>query len=67
MSWHTDILNAQIERHRTEPSPEPKPVTICNSCGCEMYEGDVLYTIDGGICEECMQDTYKTYVEEMEC
>lgn len=42
--------------------PEPKPITYCNSCGCELYEGDVIYTIDGGICEECLNDRYMEYV-----
>lgn len=42
---------------RLEP-PEDAPVTHCAYCGCEIYEGDALYTIDGGICEECLNDNY---------
>lgn len=48
---------------KTTP-PEPKPVTKCAICGEDMYEGDVLYTIDGGICEQCMDDHYKEFVSE---
>ena len=42
---------------RLEP-PEDKAVTHCAYCGCEIFEGDALYTIDGGICEECLNDNY---------
>ena len=30
-----------------------------------MYEGDVIYTIDGGICEDCLNDRYRDFVEEI--
>lgn len=44
-------------------SPEyEKPVTRCNSCGCGLYDGDVIYTIDGGICEDCLNDRYREHV-----
>ena len=37
---------------KTTPPEYEKPVTRCNSCGCGLYDGDVIYTIDGGICED---------------
>lgn len=43
---------------KTTP-PEEEPVEYCSMCGCPMYAGDVLYTIDGGICEECLNDNYR--------
>ena len=46
---------------KTTP-PEPKPLRKCNMCGEDLYEGDVLYTIDGGICEDCLEDHYKSFV-----
>lgn len=42
---------------KTSP-PEPEPVAYCAICGGEMYEGDTLYTVDGGICETCRDDHY---------
>lgn len=30
---------------KTSP-PEQGPVTYCDCCGCEVYEGDYIYTID---------------------
>lgn len=49
---------------KTSPPEEPKPVAKCAICGEDMHEGDVLYTIDGGICEDCLSDNYKSYVRE---
>ena len=46
---------------KTTPQDE-RPVTHCAICGTEMYEGDVLYTIDGGICKKCLNKNYKQYV-----
>lgn len=54
------------DAQKTTPPDEPDPVTYCNCCGCGLYEGDVIYTIDGGICEDCMNDRYKDYVEDRE-
>lgn len=45
---------------------ETKPVRYCAVCGGEMYEGDVLYAIDGGICEQCLEDHYREFVTERE-
>lgn len=44
---------------KTTPPEEPEPVEYCHQCGAPMYEGDVLYTIDGGICEDCLRDDYR--------
>lgn len=49
---------------KTKEPDEPKPVAYCNCCGDPLYEGDVLYTIDGGICECCLNDRYREFVEE---
>ena len=49
---------------KTSPPAEPKPITRCAICGKDMYEGEVLYTVDGGICEECLADNYKEFVKE---
>lgn len=43
---------------KTSP-PESKPVAYCAICGDELYEGDVLYTVNGGICERCLNDHYR--------
>lgn len=44
---------------KTQPGDEAKPECYCEGCGCALYAGDVLYTIDGGICEDCLNDEYK--------
>lgn len=44
------------------PPDDPEPETYCVQCGDPIYEGDVLYTIDGGICEKCLNDGYKKIV-----
>ena len=43
----------------------PDPVTYCNGCGCELYEDDVIYDIDGGICEDCMNDRYRKEIRRI--
>ena len=48
---------------KTRTPDEPKPARKCNCCGVEMYDGDLLYTIDGGICEDCLIARYETSVE----
>lgn len=48
---------------KTRTPVEQEPVRKCNCCGVEMYDGDLLYTIDGGICEDCLIARYETYVE----
>ena len=50
------------DKWKTTPPADPEPVAHCNICGTELYEGDVLYTIDGGICEDCLDDNYKSFV-----
>ena len=49
---------------KTTPPDDPDPATHCNCCGCDMYDGDVIYTIDGGICEDCLNDRYRDFVKE---
>lgn len=44
---------------KTTPPEEPEPETYCTECGAPLYEGDALYTIDGGICEDCLEDLYR--------
>ena len=50
------------DKWKTTPLDDPKPVTHCNHCGEPLYEGDALYGIDGGICEDCLEDNYKRFV-----
>lgn len=41
-------------------SSEPNPKAKCDSCGCDLYEGDYLYTVDGEyLCEDCLNDEYR--------
>jgi formylmethanofuran dehydrogenase subunit E len=47
---------------KTTPPEEPEPKERCSHCGKPMWEGDALYTIDGGICEDCLADNYKSFV-----
>lgn len=44
---------------KTAPPEEPEPETYCAECGAPLYEGDALYTINGGICENCLEDLYR--------
>lgn len=48
---------------KTTPPDDPDPVAHCKCCGRGLYEGDVVYTIDGGICEGCLNDRYRDFVE----
>ena len=52
------------DRWKTTPPDEPEPDAYCNKCGRPMWEGDVLYTVDGGICEVCLDENYKSFVQE---
>lgn len=37
--------------------PEYDPVFTCDKCGCEIYEGDDYYLIEGEhICTDCIED-----------
>ena len=49
---------------KTTPPEEPKPDANCSICGKPMWEGDVLYTVDGGICEVCLDENYRSFVQE---
>jgi hypothetical protein len=43
----------------TDPRDEAKPVHICKH-GCEIYEGETYYEIDGNIyCENCIEESRK--------
>lgn len=44
---------------KAEVLEDPDPVTRCVQCNAPLYEGDVIYTIDGGICEDCLEDSYR--------
>lgn len=47
---------------KTTP-PEPEPATYCDCCGCEVYEGDYIFTIDGErLCEDCLNANYRRVV-----
>lgn len=47
------------DRWKTTPPEEQEPVAYCSQCGDPLYEGDALYTVDGGICEDCLRDGYR--------
>lgn len=47
---------------KTTPPDEKEPLVKCNCCGDEIPEGEVIYTIDGGICERCLNDNYRSFV-----
>ena len=41
---------------KTTPPDDPEPASVCDCCGCEVYEGDYIYTIDGErLCEDLSQ------------
>ena len=45
---------------KTTPPDDPVPVAYCDCCGCGLYEGDYLYTVqDEHLCEECLNDEYR--------
>ena len=50
------------DRWKTTPPDEPEPKEHCAKCGKPIYEGDTLYTIEGGICENCLNDNYMLLV-----
>ena len=36
---------------------EPKPIVICEECGCEIFENESYYKFDErNLCEECFID-----------
>ncbi len=47
---------------KTAAPEDMEPETYCAECGAPLYEGDVLYTIDGGICEGCLEERYKKII-----
>lgn len=39
---------------------EEKPLEICDICGTALYEGDVIYTVNGeNWCEDCLNDEFR--------
>ncbi len=50
------------DERKTTP-PEQEPATYCDCCGCEVYEGDCIYMIDGErLCEDCLNANYRRVV-----
>lgn len=47
---------------KTAPLDDPDPEAYCAQCGVPLYPGDLIYTIDGGICEDCLECSYKDIV-----
>lgn len=47
---------------KTTPPDGPEPVAYCAQCGEPLYKGNVLYTVDGGICEACLELSYKKII-----
>ncbi len=43
---------------KTTPPDEPRPIGKCSFCGKDLFEGDHIYTIDGFICEACLEDNF---------
>lgn len=45
---------------KTAVPDEPRPAAVCDCCGCNLYEGDYLYTANGeNLCEDCLNDGYR--------
>lgn len=44
---------------KLDSGQEVEPECYCNGCGSPLYAGDFLYTLDGGICEDCLDSEYK--------
>lgn len=44
---------------KTAQPEEPESETYCAECVAALYEGDALYTIDGEICEACLEEYKK--------
>lgn len=39
--------------------PESLPVARCDNCGCELWEGDWVFEVDGEkLCEDCVKNDY---------
>ena len=47
---------------KTTPPDEPGPVCYCSICKKPLYEGEALYAVDGGICEICLEENYRSFV-----
>ncbi len=54
-------MESNYDEWKTSLPDDPDPVAYCYCCGDPIYEGEVLYAIDGGICERCLNDNYKSY------
>ncbi len=45
--------------------PEDTPVAYCDYCGGEIYEGEVVYNIDGRLIhEDCLHDFADDYFKD---
>lgn len=46
------IINGELAAN---PAP-PEPDYITAGCGCEVYEGETIFSYDGGtLCPDCME------------
>lgn len=53
-------MQRNYDSWKTEQPDEPSAVTCCDSCGCELYEGDCLYTVnEEHLCEDCLNSEYR--------
>ena len=46
---------------KTTPPDEPEAKGHCNICGQPFWEGDVIYTVDGCVCETCLKENYREF------
>lgn len=49
-------INSGFTRRCGDGQTAP-PAAFCSICGREIYDGDVMYSLDGAaICEECLPE-----------
>lgn len=39
---------------KTSPPEDPDPIAYCARCEAPLWEGDVIDTVEGPMCEECL-------------
>lgn len=51
---------------RCPNAPEPKPIYVCEKCGCGIFPGEKFFDgPEGYICEDCIDDMTSKEILEM--